>query len=89
MSNVVGERFQITIDRRVRQALGVQPGDRAIETVEDGRLVVTFVPRPHDESLLGALRQPGAHPVEDWQALKDAGWGQRAAEILDGMRARR
>ena len=33
MPNVVGERFQITIDKRVREELGIKPGDRAIERV--------------------------------------------------------
>jgi len=37
MANVVGERFQITIDKKVREELGVQPGDQAVEFVEDGR----------------------------------------------------
>ncbi len=40
MANVVGERFQITIDKRAREKLGIEPGDRAIEWVEDGHLVV-------------------------------------------------
>ncbi len=89
MSNVVGERYQITIDKKVREELGVQPGDRAIERVEDGRLVVTFVPRPHRESLLGALKKPGVRPVEDWQESKEAAWRERSRESLEGMRARR
>jgi AbrB family looped-hinge helix DNA binding protein len=89
MSNVVGERYQITIDRQVREQLGIEPGDRAIEQVEDGRLVVTFVPRPHRESLLGALRAPGTQPIRDWQELREAAWRERSREVLDGMRARR
>ena len=89
MSNVVGERYQITIDKQVREQLGIQPGDRAIERVEDGRLVVAFVPRPHRESLLGALRTPGGRPVGDWEELKEAAWLERSREVLDGMRARR
>jgi AbrB family looped-hinge helix DNA binding protein len=89
MSNVVGERYQITIDKKVREQLGIEPGDRAIERVEDGQLVVTFVPRSHRESLLGALRTPGGQPIGDWQELKDAAWRERSREVLDGMRARR
>jgi bifunctional DNA-binding transcriptional regulator/antitoxin component of YhaV-PrlF toxin-antitoxin module len=88
MANVVGDRYQITIDKRVRDQLGVQPGDLAIEAVEEGRLVVTFVPRPHRESLLGALRKPGTAPIRDWQELKDAAWRERSREVIDGMRGR-
>ena len=29
MPNVVGERYQVTIDKDVRRQLGVKPGDRA------------------------------------------------------------
>jgi AbrB family looped-hinge helix DNA binding protein len=89
MSNVVGERYQITIDKKVREQLGIEPGDRAIERVEDGRLVITFVPRPHRESLLGALKTPGAPPITDWQEFKEAAWRERSREILEGMRSRR
>lgn len=87
MANVVGDRFQITIDKRVRDELGVRPGDMAIERVEDGRLVVAFVPRPHRESLLGVLRQPGAPAVGDWGALMDGARTARSAEILDSLGA--
>jgi AbrB family looped-hinge helix DNA binding protein len=83
MSNVVGERFQITIDKRVREELGIKPGDRAVEWVEDGRLVVGFIPGAN-ESMLGILKRITKAPIEpitDWQALKDRAWEARAAEI--------
>ncbi len=83
MSNVVGERYQITIDKKVREQLGIKPGDRAIERVENGRLVVDFVPKPHDDSLLGVLRKEGAEPVTDWQAFKERAWRERSREIMD------
>jgi AbrB family looped-hinge helix DNA binding protein len=83
MANVVGERFQITIDKKVREDLGIQPGDMAIEKVEGGRLVVYFVPKPHRESLLGILKQPGLEPITDWQAVKEAAWAERSSEIME------
>jgi bifunctional DNA-binding transcriptional regulator/antitoxin component of YhaV-PrlF toxin-antitoxin module len=86
MANVVGERFQITIDRRVREQLGVEPGDLAVEWVEDGRLVVAFVPRPHSRSLLGILRKPGTAPITEWQALRERAWETRTAEVMDALR---
>lgn len=54
----VGDRFQVVIERDVRRELGVQPGDRAVETIEHGRLVVTFLPAKHRRSLLGRLAGP-------------------------------
>jgi AbrB family looped-hinge helix DNA binding protein len=87
MSNVVGERFQITIDKKVREQLGIEPGDRAVEWVEDGRLVVYFMPKPHMRSLLGILKVPGQEPITDWQALKDRAWAARTAEIMEALEA--
>ena len=46
MSNVVGDRYQITISKRVREALGVRPGDLAIEPVEDTGKRLTVSLRP-------------------------------------------
>ena len=96
MPNVVGDRFQITIDKKVRDRLGIRPGDRAVEWVEDGRLIVAFLPREHDASMLGVLKHYVTEPIEpitDWQALKDDAWDARAGEIaealqLDGERHR-
>jgi AbrB family looped-hinge helix DNA binding protein len=85
MSNVVGERFQITISKDVREELGVAPGDLAIERVEDGRLVVSFVPRAHRESLLGILREPGQSPIGDWSALMEDARRARSAELLTAL----
>jgi len=85
MSNVVGERYQITISKGVREELGVKPGDLAIERVEDGRLVVSFVPRAHRESLLGILREPGAAPIGDWSGLLEDARRARSAEILTAL----
>lgn len=90
MSNVVGERYQITIDKRVRERLGIRPGDQAVEWVEDGRLVVGFLPRPHNESMLGILKSLSTTPIEpitDWEALKDRAWAARTAEITGVLRA--
>jgi bifunctional DNA-binding transcriptional regulator/antitoxin component of YhaV-PrlF toxin-antitoxin module len=60
----VGERGQITIEREIREQLGIKPKDLAIQRVQDGRLIVEFnrPPEPHMRSLAGILgplpRQP-------------------------------
>ena len=74
MSSRVGDRGQVTIEKQIREELGVYAGDQAIQRVEDGRVVIEFVPGPHDRSLAGALRKkthlsPGD---ERWSALRDA-----------------
>lgn len=88
MPNVVGERFQITIDRAVRERLGIEPGDLAVERVEDGRLVIEFMPRPHDRSLRGILKRSERPPGStDSAAEKEAAWLARSAEVTASLAA--
>ena len=70
----VGERGQVTIEKRIREELGVYTGDQAIQTVEGGRLIIEFVPGPHRRSLAGALRDKvKQRPADErWAALRDA-----------------
>lgn len=87
MPNVVGERFQVTIDKRAREELGIKPGDQAVEWVENGLLVMDFL-RPHNESMLGIIKKLSDAPIErirDWQALKDRAWAMRADEIMEAL----
>ena len=82
MPNKVGDRYQITIDKAVRERLGVQPGDLAIERIEDGLLVVEFLPRTHDRSLRGILRRDPVPPGStNSTAEKEAAWTARAQEL--------
>jgi bifunctional DNA-binding transcriptional regulator/antitoxin component of YhaV-PrlF toxin-antitoxin module len=75
MSSRVGERGQITVEKAIREELAVYAGDQAVQWVQDGRLVVEFVPAPHHRSMAGALagkvrRRP---PDEaDWVSIRDA-----------------
>ena len=74
MPSRVGERGQITLEKAIREELGVYAGDLAIQRVENGRVVVEFVPAPHRRSLAGALKdRVGGLPAdEEWGRLKDA-----------------
>jgi bifunctional DNA-binding transcriptional regulator/antitoxin component of YhaV-PrlF toxin-antitoxin module len=72
MPSKVGERGQITVEKAIREELGVYAGDQAVQWVEDGHLVVTFVPASHRRSLFGVLaneitRRP--QHEQDWAAL--------------------
>lgn len=76
MSSRVGERGQITIEKAIREELGIYAGDEAVQRIEDGRIVIDVVPGRHDRSLAGAAaphvrRQP---TDESWAALRDAAW---------------
>lgn len=62
MASQVSERGQITIDREIRDQLGVKPGMIAYQTVVNGHLEVVFLPAPHRRSLYGALAGLGKGP---------------------------
>ena len=66
----VGERYQFVIERHARDALGVRPGDRAVEVVSGDRLIVTFLPGPHRRSLRGRLSGKGR--IADFAAYRDS-----------------
>lgn len=76
----VGERGQITIERAIRERLGIRPKDIAVQRVEDGRLVVEFI-RPHEphmRSLAGILGPSSMAPRETLDI--DAAVGRGIAE---------
>ena len=74
MASRVGERGQITIERAIREELGVYAGDQAVQRVEDGRVVIEFVPAPHRRSLAGSLGDKVTRKPDDdrWSSLRDA-----------------
>jgi hypothetical protein len=74
MPSRVGERGQITVEKAIREELAVYAGDDAVQWVEDGHLVVAFVPGSHTRSLAGSLankvtRRPA---TSDWAPIRDA-----------------
>ncbi|HYN69406.1 MAG TPA: AbrB/MazE/SpoVT family DNA-binding domain-containing protein [Candidatus Eisenbacteria bacterium] len=76
MTSKVGERGQVTIEKAIREELGVYAGDQAVQRIEDGCVVIEFVPAPHRRSLAGSLRDKvGRRPADErWRALRDAAW---------------
>lgn len=76
MTSRVGERGQITIEKAIREELGIYAGDETVQRVEDGRLVIEVVPGRHRRSLAGGLRDKvQRRPAdESWEALREAAW---------------
>jgi AbrB family looped-hinge helix DNA binding protein len=74
MASTVGERGQVTIEKAIREELGVYGGDIAVQRLEGRRVVIEFVPAPHHRSLAGTLRDKvGRRPAdESWPALREA-----------------
>ena len=76
MVSRVGERGQITLEKAIREELGIYAGDGAVQRIEDGRVVIDFVPGPHSRSLAGLLKDKvRKRPAdESWPALRRAAW---------------
>ena len=76
MSSRVGERGQITIEKSIREELGIYAGDEAVQRVEDGRIVIEVVPGRHARSLAGTLKGKVTRRPHDesWEALRQAAW---------------
>jgi AbrB family looped-hinge helix DNA binding protein len=74
MASTVGERGQITIEKAIREELGVYGGDIAVQRLDGRRVVIEFVPAPHRRSLAGALRaKVQRRPADEtWSKLRDA-----------------
>jgi len=83
MSTVVGTKGQVTIEKEIREALGVEPGWRAIQRRVGHQAVITFRPPRHRRSLLGILSDPHAPRRETDRAFQEAveqAWDAAAAE---------
>lgn len=73
MTSTVGERGQVTIEKAIREKLGVYAGDQAVQRIENGKVVIEFVPAPHRRSLAGALRDKVRRVPDDetWEAIRE------------------
>jgi len=76
MPSRVGERGQITIEKAIREELGIYAGDETVQRVEDGRIVIEVVPGRHTRSLAGSLKaKVGRRPAdESWDELRRRAW---------------
>jgi AbrB family looped-hinge helix DNA binding protein len=76
MPSRVGERGQITIEKAIREELGIDAGDEAVQRVEDGRIVIEVVPGRHRRSLAGSLKASVNRRPRDesWEVLRRAAW---------------
>jgi AbrB family looped-hinge helix DNA binding protein len=72
MSSVVGSRGQITIDKAIRDRLGIKPKDVAVQEVVDGQVVVRFLPAPHRRDLYGILKSKPRRPMQTRRQIEEA-----------------
>jgi bifunctional DNA-binding transcriptional regulator/antitoxin component of YhaV-PrlF toxin-antitoxin module len=83
MSTLVGTKGQVTIEKEIREALGVKPGWRAIQRRVGHQVVISFRPPKHRESLLGLLSDrhgPRLVSSAEFQAAVERAWDEAASE---------
>jgi bifunctional DNA-binding transcriptional regulator/antitoxin component of YhaV-PrlF toxin-antitoxin module len=87
MSTLVGTKGQVTIEKQIRDALGVGPGWRAIQRLEGHRVVMEFLPPKHRRSLAGILTDATTvrAPTEaDLQVAVEQAWEEAARDAVEG-----
>lgn len=72
----VSSRYQIVIPKRVRETLGLRPGDRLLVELEEGRVVLRLRPRSYAQHLRGLHK-------EVWQGLDAREYVQKEREAWD------
>jgi bifunctional DNA-binding transcriptional regulator/antitoxin component of YhaV-PrlF toxin-antitoxin module len=72
MPSVMGERGQITLEKQLRDELGLAPGWQVIQRRVGDRIELRFLPPPHRRSLRGVLADPNGPHFETEEALRDA-----------------
>jgi len=85
MSTVVGTKGQVTIEKEIREVLGVEPGWRAVQRLVGDRVEIRFLPPKHRRSLRGLLGNPHGVRLESdeaFQAAAEQAWDLAAAETV-------
>src|SRR2546427_11882737 len=90
MSSLVGTKGQVTIEKAIRDALGVQPGWRAVQRLEGERVVIEFFPPKHNRSLLGILADKTTVRIaseEEFEAAVEKAWEEQVREDWEAQSA--
>lgn len=69
MSSKVGTKGQVVIEKSIRDQLGILPGYKTMQFVQDDTLVLRFIAPEHNQSLRGAaksLRSSATPPKTNW-----------------------
>lgn len=80
----ISSKGQISLPKEVRDALGLQAGDRVGIHVEDGRATLVPVHTRRAEDLLGVFRTD--KPLPDLSVLREAHAAELAAKYGTGRR---
>jgi AbrB family looped-hinge helix DNA binding protein len=94
MSSLVGTRGRITIDKEIRQRLGLKPGWRVFQRIEGNTVVLEFSAPRHQRSSSGLLSGKTYRTFQtddDLYAAIEDSWELIAQEVegmpADGIRS--
>jgi len=73
----VTSKGQVTLPKSVRDALGLEAGDRVMFRVHEGRAVLAKVPDFLD--LAGTVPVPPGKEGASWSRIRAEAWGRRPA----------
>ena len=80
----VGEQGEVVIDGKLREELGIGPGWRAFQFIDDERLIIYFLPPDDGRPLAGSLSEyvkGGEIPADaDWGKIRDEVWSKAVRE---------
>ena len=85
MSTLVGSKGQVTIEKDIRDRLGVAKGWRAVQRLEGDMVILQFRPPRHNRSLAGILRGKAERTFatnEELEAAIDEAWTAAAFEAV-------
>ncbi len=82
VASIVGTKGQVVIEKAIREALSLKPGDIAVQRLAGDHVEITFVESEHDRSLRGILSAAARRPVpvEAWPKVREEAWRQAAAD---------
>ena len=90
MSTKVGAKDQVVIDKAIRDQLGIAPGWRAYQTLDEDGVRITFRP-PGDRSLMGVLKPLIKPEVLErvsgmsWREIREEAWATMAEDRVSRM----
>ena len=80
MTNKVGTKGQIVIEKPIRDRLGIEPGQIAIQHLAGDHVEIRFFAPDHERSLRGLLADSTRRsvPPAEWEAAKRGAWKSAA-----------
>ena len=90
VSYLVGPKGQITIEKEIRDRLGVEPGWRALQLLVDDHVEIHFLPPEHERSVADSLSsyvERGTDTREALSGARAAAWEEAAKRRMEGEAA--